>query len=96
MQEAVRGRRRQAFETITATFEMVARRHAYLSWHVGAGFAMLGEADQALGWLHHALDWGFVNYAFLMSDPLLERVRDDPGFSALAERAKSECEAFEL
>ena len=96
MQAAVRGHRRQACETITATFEMVARRHAYLSWHVGAGFAMLGEANRSLEWLHHALNWGFVSYPFLMSDPLLERLRRDPAFSALAERAKSEWEAFEL
>jgi len=57
---------------------------------------MLGEADRALEWLHQALNWGFVSYPFLMSDPLLERLRREPSFSALAERAKSEWEAFEL
>ncbi len=96
MQEAVRGHHRLACETITPTDEIVARRHPYLAWHLGAGFAMLGEADRAIEWLDHAVRWGFVSYPFLMSDPLLERLRGEPGFSALAERTKGAWEAFEL
>jgi TolB-like protein/DNA-binding SARP family transcriptional activator/tetratricopeptide (TPR) repeat protein len=96
LQRALRGERRQAVEAVTPSVERNARLVEYLAWHVGAGYAMVGETDRAVAWLDHAASMGFVNYPFLLADPLLERIRGEPVFSALAERVKQAWEEFEL
>ena len=96
VQESLRGHHDSAFALVTPLVEVAARRVEYLSWHMGVGYALLGETQRALAWLEHAVDWGFLSYPFLMSDPLLERIRGTPGFGTLAERVKQVWEAFDL
>ena len=76
--------------------ERNARLVEYLAWHLGAGYALVGETERALAWLDHAANMGFVNYPFLLADPLLEPIRGEPGFGLLAERVKRDWEAFEV
>jgi tetratricopeptide (TPR) repeat protein len=95
IQEALRGERARAFAAVTPLVVTAAGRVEYLSWHMGVGYALLGETERATTWLDHAVRWGFISYPFLMSDPLLERIRGEPEFTALAERTKRAWEAFE-
>jgi len=53
--------------------------------------------DDALQWLEHAVDIGWINYPLMAEkDPFLESLRGDPRFQQLMVRAKHEWEIFEV
>jgi len=76
--------------------EPAAQWVEYLAWHTAAGYSLVGESDWALTWLDRAASLGLLNYPFLMTDPLLARIRGEAGFTQLAERVKRAWEAFEV
>jgi len=96
LQHALRGERREVVDAVSPMVERNARLVEYLAWHLGAGYALVGETERALAWLDHAANMGFVNYPFLLADPLLEPIRGEPGFGLLAERVKRDWETFEV
>ncbi len=56
-----------------------------------------GEADEALHWLGNAIDLGFVNHHFFSAiDPFLTKLRGDPRFEALMERARERQQEFRI
>ena len=60
-----------------------------LSWFAAIGFANIGETDQALRWLSAAIEMGIINHRFFAeTDPFLAKLRGDPRFEALMERAR--------
>ncbi len=66
-----------------------ARLDKEMSWWLAAGFSFVGEVDEALHWLANAIDLGFVNHVFFSKmDPFLAKLRGDPRFKALMERAR--------
>ena len=66
-------------------------------WLIASAAAFGGQADEALDWLEHAVDRGWINYPlFSQSDPLLENVRKEGRFQVLMDRVKREWEAFEV
>lgn len=61
------------------------------TWLVADGLALLGETEQALEWLEHAVSTGFVNYPLLSEhDPCLARLRADERFQKLMGRVRDE------
>jgi tetratricopeptide (TPR) repeat protein len=58
-------------------------RDHHVSYGIGVAFAQLGEADQAIKWLHEAVDTGFPCVTWYLHDPLLDPVRKSPAFEAL-------------
>jgi hypothetical protein len=58
-------------------------------------YALAGHPVEALDWLEHAVDSGFVNHPFLARDQLLDSVRGTERFEKLMERVKREWEAFD-
>jgi TolB-like protein len=74
-----------------------ARQDKEMSWWLAAGCSFVGEVDEALHWLANAIDLGFVNHVFFSTlDPFLARLRGDPRFKALMERAREKQRAFEV
>jgi len=58
---------------------------------------LLDERDEAMRWLEHAVDRGFINYPlFAELDPFLENIRSEPRFKKLMKRVKHEWENFEV
>jgi eukaryotic-like serine/threonine-protein kinase len=55
----------------------------HVAYSLGAAFAQLGRANEAVRWLRSAADDGFACYPWFASDPLLEPIRRDPGYQHL-------------
>lgn len=51
-------------------------------------YTSLNDREGALRCLREAVDRGYYNYTFMMSDPLLEGIRDDPRFVRLSDIAR--------
>ncbi len=67
------------------------------SYMVALSFALANARDDALEWLEHAVNIGWINYPLLVEkDPLLANIRGEPRFKKLMERVKYEWEHFEL
>jgi tetratricopeptide (TPR) repeat protein len=94
---ALQGKVDKALEAMTPEFIVAAKSDVQFSWMVGACYAMLGKAKDAIGWLEHAVERGFIHYPFLTEyDPFLVNIRNDPRFKKLMERVKYEWEHFEV
>jgi serine/threonine protein kinase len=75
----------------------LARLDKEFSWWLASAFSFAGYADETLHWLANAIDLGFVNHRFFSKiDPYLARLRGDPRFKALMERARERQRAFEI
>ena len=60
-------------------------------------FAMLNAKEEALDWLKHAIDIGFIPYPFFSRiDPFLNNIRGEERFKKLMKRVKKEWENFEV
>jgi hypothetical protein len=68
-----------------------------LAWVVSAACAMVGDTDEALGWLSAAIDMGFINHRFFAEhDPFFVTLRGDPRFDGLMDRARETQRACEV
>jgi DNA-binding SARP family transcriptional activator/TolB-like protein len=86
---------RKTLEALTPSLKEYAAFVFYHAWHVGAMLAMLGHHDQAFEWLRRAATLGFVNYPFLLIDPLLASLRDDRRWPDFVEEFRVAWEGFE-
>jgi hypothetical protein len=76
--------------------ESWARRDFGASYYVAEAYAAIGENDDVLDWLEHAVGLGFLNYPFLNEiNPVLASIRAEPRFKALMERVRREWRQFE-
>ena len=82
-------------EAMRAVLADQATREAFeidkeVSWMVAAACASVGDTDEALYWLSRAIEMGFINHRFFAEyDPFLAKLRGDPRFEALMERARA-------
>jgi len=82
---------------LTPEFHEWCFRECIWSYHQAAAFALAGGADDALRWLEHAVDLGWINYPLLAEkDPFLANIRGDERFKKLMERVKKEWDEFEV
>jgi len=67
------------------------------SYYLAESYTVLDQKKEALDWLEHAIDLGFMNFTFLNeTNPLLENIRSEPRFKKLMERVKHEWENFKV
>jgi eukaryotic-like serine/threonine-protein kinase len=93
---ALRGNKAQALEIVTDEWTGPAWQDYWIPYTVAQGYALLGETAEALRWLEHAVDKGWINYPYLSEvDPWLQNIRSDPRFEELMRRVKREWEEFE-
>jgi DNA-binding winged helix-turn-helix (wHTH) protein/TolB-like protein len=80
-------------EAAQARADAIARGD-YMDHHVayslGAAYAQLGDVDASLKWLQRAADTGFPCKPWFERDTLLQPLRGNPRFVALAEGLKSD------
>jgi TolB-like protein/tetratricopeptide (TPR) repeat protein len=63
---------------------------------IASVYALAGATEEALDWLEHAVDRGWINHPlFSENDPLLESIRGEERFKELMVRVKRDWEAFE-
>ncbi len=72
-----------------------ARRDHFWSLMVSQVYALAGRPAEALDWLEHAVDSGFINYPFLTRDRLVDSIRGTERFERLMERVEREWETFD-
>jgi len=64
-------------------------------WPLTSAYALAGEKDEALDWLEHCVERGWINYPlFAQRDPLLESIRGEERFTELMDRVKRDWEAL--
>jgi predicted Zn-dependent protease len=84
-----------AMRRLTPELLSWARRDHFWSLMVSQVYALAGNPVDALAWLEHAADAGFINCPFLTRDRLLDSVRGTERFERLMERVKREWESFD-
>jgi TolB-like protein len=82
---------------LTPEFYEWCHRECTWSYFVAASFALANAKNDALEWLEHAVDLGWINYPLLAEkDPFLANIRGEERFQKLMERVKREWEEFEV
>ena len=65
------------------------------AWYYWAAhYGLLADTDGCVRCLRRAVDGGFFNYPFMISDPFLDSVRADPEIQKILEEAKEKHLAF--
>jgi hypothetical protein len=65
--------------------------------HIANALTLVGEIDEALHWLPHAIEFGFLNYRFLSEhNRFLEPLRGETRFEQLMDHARQKHEAFRV
>jgi serine/threonine-protein kinase len=92
----LKGDKQAALDELTGAFRKWCRERLWSS-RIATSFALLNEKEEALYWLEHAVNCGFINYPLLSErDPWLENIRGEKRFKRLIDRVKREWEEFEV
>jgi TolB-like protein/Flp pilus assembly protein TadD len=75
-------------------FEQYNIADAEAWYHIAGNYGLLGDKEGCIRTLQRAVDGGFFNYPFMLTDSFLDSVRDDPEFQRILEMAKAKHEAF--
>jgi serine/threonine protein kinase len=94
---ALRGDLALALQSVTERWKSQAWQDYWAPFTMAEGYALLGQTAEALRWLEHAIDKGWINYPLLADiDPFLANIRGEPRFQKLMQRVKYEWEHFEV
>jgi tetratricopeptide (TPR) repeat protein len=95
--KALKGEKTEALKSITKKTQEIFRNDEMFPIWMAEGFALIDEKDEAIDWLEHGVNWGFINYPFLNEyDPFLENIRKENRFKNLMEKVKHKWENFEV
>ncbi len=75
-------------------FEQINISDAEAWYHFAENYGLLGDKEGCVRTLQRAVDGGFFNYPFMLTDPFLDSVRDDPEFQRILKMANVKHEAF--
>ena len=93
---ALRGEKKKALDTFSEKARGFIWNDPEVPWSGASLFALVDEKDEALLWLEHAIDRGWINYPlFAERNPFFANIRGEPRFKKLMERVKYEWEHFE-
>jgi hypothetical protein len=97
MKHAWQGKEEEVIATIRPDWVEAARFDETFSWHVAAGYSLIGKKNEALDWLENSVNKGVINYPFFSEYcHWFENIRDDERFQKLMERVKHKWENFEV
>lgn len=85
--QAVMGRPRDAIPWMQKAVDAEPGNSKHL-YNLAGMYALAGYPDQAIKNLNRAVDQGYVNYQNLVSDPIFESIRREPGFGKVLERIR--------
>ena len=92
---AAEGRRTEAKELLVAVEKGGYMDH-HVAYSLGAGYAQLGDATQAMHWLTVSSDTGFPCFPWFERDPLLTPLRGNPDFKRFLNSSRSGLEKARL
>lgn len=81
---AIKGEKEEGRKILDEAFSSGLQLGSYHYFIAGEVYAQLGSADSSIRMLNCAAQSGYSNYPFLMSDPLLDPVRNSEAFDQLA------------
>jgi hypothetical protein len=94
---ALQGKKEEAFQSAIEDLKNTAKEDEMYPIWMAESYALINENDEAIDWLEHGINFGFIHYPFLNEyDPFLENIRGEKRFLKLMERVKSEWENFEV
>jgi DNA-binding winged helix-turn-helix (wHTH) protein/TolB-like protein len=97
LNEAIRQRQGSGLEILRTVESKIKERGVgdpEAVYKVAQAYAVLQDKVAALRMLRSSVESGFFCYAYLMSDPLLNALRDDPEFGRILQTARERHEAF--
>ena len=95
VERALRGDGESAADALSKGTRQYLWNDPELVWFLAGTFALAGDKNEALNWLEHAVDMGWINYPlFAEQDPLLESIRHEQRFKDLMVRVKRDWKAF--
>ena len=84
LKAAIDGDQTSMGSMLAGSFRENMRRDAQFAYCVASTFALADMKAEAVEWVRHAVDGGFLNYPWLADhDPFLTRYRDDPEYRAI-------------
>jgi tetratricopeptide (TPR) repeat protein len=94
---AYEGDKKKAQEALNNELKNYLWQDPEFPW-LGAGiYSLMNEKDEALRWLEHAINRGWINYPlFNEQDPFYENIRGEKRFKELMERIRPLWENFEV
>lgn len=90
---ALRKRNAEGLE-LMRTVEKSAGSDGEMQYKMAQAYAQLGDRESALRLLRRSIDLNFYPYTYFVSDPMLDPVRREPGYSAAMELARQRQQAF--
>jgi tetratricopeptide (TPR) repeat protein len=97
MKYALQGERKKALDAFSEKTKEFFWNDPEVPWWGASLFALLDEKGEALRWLEHAVDRGWINYPlFAERNPFFANIRGEERFKKLMERIKPEWERFEV
>ena len=97
LMNAFLGGNKEAQAAVSENLKVTAKKDDFFSLIMADCYAMIGEKEEALEWLEHAVNYGWINYPFLKEyDTWLENIHDEERFKKLMKRVKKEWEDFEV
>jgi hypothetical protein len=63
-------------------------------YHFAENYALLGDIEGCIRTLRRAVDGGYFNYPFMLTDSFLDSIREDPEFQKILSEAKEKHLAF--
>ena len=97
LESALKGEKRKALESLNEDVINFFWNDADLPVLGVGGFALIDDKKEAIRWLEHSINKGFINYPHLLEiDPFLENIRGEERFKKLMEEVKYKWENFEV
>ena len=94
---ALQKKKVEALQSVTEEVKKMFQNDEMFPIWMAESYSLIDEKEEAIKWLEHGIDWGFINYPFLNEhDPFLENIRGEERFKKLMERVKHEWEHFEV
>lgn len=94
---ALQQKKEETLKSVLDDFRSILQKDEIFPLGIAESYALINENEEAVNWLEHAVNRGFINYPFLNEyDPFLENIRGEERFKKLMERVKSEWENFEV
>jgi TolB-like protein len=93
---ALQGEKKKALDTFTDKAREFFWNDPEVPWFGASLFALVDEKEEAVRWLEHSVDRGWINYpVFAERNPFFANIRGEERFKKLMERVKYEWEHFE-
>ena len=94
---ALKEKKTEALQSVTKEAKEMFKKDEIFPIWMAESYILIHEIEEALDWLKHGVNWGFINYPFINEyDPYFENIRGEERFKKLMERVKYEWENFEV